>query len=184
MPRSFYLKKKKVFNPRQAGGFLTPPSGFHRYLKKQTAALRAAILGYVLIHLFHTLCENFRPRSLKVRLPGYVKWLHLRKTLNARHRFIATLNDRSPRNFQRLIAATVSIKRSSRNIEIGDLRSGQFCDVSIISQWEKHERHLFWTKAIRNILKHRVTGRLHLTMNWNVATSDPLLMLPRSYQVM
>ena len=27
--------------------------------------------------------------------------------------------------------------------DIGDLRSGQFCDLSIISQWEKNERRLF-----------------------------------------
>ena len=35
-------------------------------------------------HLFCT-CENFRPRSLKVRSPGHLKWPHLRKSLSACH---------------------------------------------------------------------------------------------------
>ena len=35
------------------------------------------------------------------------------------------------------IFVMVSIKCISRNFDIGDLRSGQFCDLSIISQWEK-----------------------------------------------
>ena len=43
-----------------------------------------------------------------------------------------------------------------------------------ISQWEKIERRLFWTKTIRNTLKHRFTGRLD-TMNPNIATSDSSL---------
>ena len=39
------------------------------------------------IYLLRTLCENFIPRSLKVRSPGHVKWPHLRKGLNARHSY-------------------------------------------------------------------------------------------------
>ena len=38
------------------------------------------------------------------------------------------------RNFQRLISVTVSIKYLSLNLDIGDLRSGQFCDLSIIQR--------------------------------------------------
>ena len=45
-------------------------------------------------------------------------------------------------------------------VDIGDLGSGQFCDLFIISQWEKIERRLLWTKTTRNTLKHRVTGKL------------------------
>ena len=46
-------------------------------------------------------------------------------------------------------------------------RSGQFCDLSIISQWKKIER----MKIIRNTLKHRLTGRIDTT-NRNIAASD------------
>ena len=84
----------------------------------------------------------------------------------------ATPTEQLPWNFQRLLQTTVSIKCISQNFDIGDLRSGQFCDLSIISQWEKNERRLFWKKTIRNTLKHRVTGRLD-TLSRNIATSDP-----------
>ena len=45
-------------------GCLNTPSGF---------------LVYLFMHLFRKRCENFRPRSLKVRSPGHVKSPHLRK---------------------------------------------------------------------------------------------------------
>ena len=37
-------------------------------------------------NLFHT-CDNFRPRSLKVRSPGHAKGPHLIKSLNASHSY-------------------------------------------------------------------------------------------------
>ena len=80
--------------------------------------------------------------------------------------------DRLPWNFPRLISTTLSLKSVSRNFDIGDPRSGQFCDFSIISQWEKIEMLLFWTKTIWNTLKHRFIGRVD-TLNRNIATSDP-----------
>ena len=52
------------------------------------------------------------------------------------------------------------------------LRSSQFCDLSIISQWEKNERRLFCTKTIQNTLKHRVTGGID-TLSRNIVTGDP-----------
>ena len=61
---------------------------------------------------------------------------------------------------------------SSENFDFGDTRSGQFCDLSIISQWEKSERRLFWRKTTCNTLKHQITGRLD-TLSWNIATNDP-----------
>ena len=125
-------------------------------------------LAHLFTHLFHRLCENFRPRPLKVRSPGHVKWPHFRKVCML---VIATPTDWSHRNFQRLIPVVVSIKRISRNFYIGNLRSEQFCDLSIISQWEKNERH-FFNKTIRNTLKHQITGRLD-TLSRNIATSGP-----------
>ena len=85
---------------------------------------------------------------------------------------IASSNGQSPWNFQRLISVTVSIKCISRNLYISGPASGQFCDFSIISQWEKFETHLFWTKTIRNAHKRQVTGRLDI-LNRNIATSNP-----------
>ena len=84
----------------------------------------------------------------------------------------ATPTERFSWNFQRLLQTRVSIKCISQNFNIGDLRSGQFCDLSIISQWEKNERRLFWTKTIQNTLKHRLRGRID-TLSRNITTHDP-----------
>ena len=85
-------------------------------------------------------------------------------------------NDRSTWNFQQLISVTVSIKCISGNFDIDNIRSGQFCDLSIISQWEKIEWRLFRTKTIHNTLNHLVgdIGMYVLdTLSRNIATSDP-----------
>ena len=44
-------------------------------------------LAHLITHLFRTYCENFRPRSRKVRSPDHVKWPHLTKSLNVRQRY-------------------------------------------------------------------------------------------------
>ena len=67
----------------------------------------------------------------------------------------------------------MSIKCKSQHFDIGGIRSGQFCDRSIISEWEKIEKRLFWTKTILSTLKQRVTGRID-TQNRKIVTSDPL----------
>ena len=54
------------------GGMLRPPLRF---------------LAHLIIHLFRTCCENFRPRSRKVRSPNHVKWPHLIKSLNVLQRY-------------------------------------------------------------------------------------------------
>ena len=36
----------------------------------------AAFSAHLVIHLFHTCCENFRPGLRKARSPGHVKWPH------------------------------------------------------------------------------------------------------------
>ena len=181
-PKS-YLKLIKIhifrrwpvtFNPRRAGGgaiLRSHPQVFHKYLKNGSAKRRC--FSYTCsAHLFRTCCENFRPRSLTVRSLGHVKWPSSEKVWMLVSRHIATSNARSPWNFQRLISVAVSIKRLSRNLNFRDPRSDQCCDLSIISQCDKNERRLFWKKTIRNILKHRVTGRLD-TLSRNIATSDP-----------
>ena len=66
-----------------------------------------------------------------------------------------------------LISVKVSIKCIYRNFNIGDPRSSQFCVLSIISQWEKSERH-FERKTFET--QHRFTGILD-TLSQNIATS-------------
>ena len=60
-----------VINPRRAGVF-GHPEGFRSYLKKWRRSA-PPFMTRLFIHLFRTCCKNFRPRSLKVRSPGYVK---------------------------------------------------------------------------------------------------------------
>ena len=85
-----------------------------------------------------------RPRSLKVTSPGHVKWSHLITSLNARHSYIPA--KRLPWNFQRLIRIAVCSKCIYQKFYIGDLRSGQFCDLFIISQWGDIEWRIFGRK--------------------------------------
>ena len=68
--------------------------------------------------------------------------------------FIATPNNTSSKNFQRLILVIVSMKCISRNFDIGALKLGQFCDLSIISQLKKIESHLL----DENHSKHSLIG--------------------------
>ena len=57
---------------------------------------------------------------------------------------------------------------SSDFLNICDLRSGQFCDCSIIRQWEKIEMRLFWTNVDLHPLKHRFIGK-NDTLNRKIA---------------
>ena len=71
-------------------GVWTPPSGFSKMSQKQWRGAPPFLI-YLFTLLFRT-CENFRPRSLKVKSPGHVKWPHHRKK---RMVVIATLNKHS-----------------------------------------------------------------------------------------
>ena len=99
---------------------------------------------------FSQISQTRRLRWLKVSSPGHFKWPHLIKSLNAR---LSSPNDLSHWNFQRLVSVPVSMKCI---FYIGDLRSSQFYDLSIISQWEKNERCLFWTKTFEALSNIRV----------------------------
>ena len=59
-------------NPRRPGGCLNTPSGFSQIAGKRRRGA-PPFLAQLFIHLSRTLCENFGPRSLMVRSPGYVK---------------------------------------------------------------------------------------------------------------
>ena len=134
-------------------------------------------LAHLFIYLFRTCSENFRPRSLKVRSPGHVKWPHLRKRFNARHSYTEWLFIK----LLWLISLTVSIK-----CILGILISVTQCQVNFatapseISQWEKMKRRLFLDKTL---LKHSQTSGC--SSNWHPESEycDQLLllMLPRSF---
>ena len=84
----------------------------------------------------------------------------------------ATRTERLIWNFQCYIQVQVPIKCISQHFDIGDLRSGQFCDLAIISQWEKIEKRLFLAKTVLNTLKHRITEHIG-TLNRIITTCDP-----------
>ena len=83
---------------------------------------------------------------------------------------IATPNDRSPRNFQRLISVMLSMKCISRNFYIDDQVRSIMRPLHYKSMGE-NVRSLLWTKAIRNALKNRVTGRIDSQSRY-IAISD------------
>ena len=53
-------------------------------------------------------------------------------------------------NFQNVMSSSLPTKRISQIFNIGDIRSGHFCDLPIISQWSKKSTplYLLWRKHI------------------------------------
>ena len=100
---------------------------------EKTPFLTRAVFCIPSHNQFRTLPENFSTRSSQVRLPDQVKWPCLKKYLGfSRDYSFWDINI----NVQELIRAAVPTTLISRNFDFGDLRSGQFCDFTIIRQWE------------------------------------------------
>ena len=158
----------EMFNPRRAGGVLTPPSGFSQISKKGSTERHRFWHTYLYIASAHIVKISDRGHSTS----GHQITPSDLTSEKVRMLVIATANDRSLRNFQILISVAVSMKCVSRNFGVGNLRSGQFYDLSIASQREKNEGRLLWTKTIRNTLKHRTKGSLD-TLSQYIATSNP-----------
>ena len=78
------LMDKHITSAR--GCLNTSPSGFSHTSKKQWHSV-LPFFAHLFIHLFCTLWWKFRPRPLKVRSPGHVKWPHRRKSSNACHNY-------------------------------------------------------------------------------------------------
>ena len=55
------------------------------------------------------------------------------------NRATATMFQGKLRTFRNMMRSPVPTKRISRIFDIGDLRSGHFCDLPIISQWAKNQ---------------------------------------------
>ena len=136
-------------------------------------------LAHLITHFFRT-CENFRVRSLNIRSPGHVKWPHLRKSWNARHSYTEWLitlklsaND----------ILTGSIKCVSRNLNIGDPKSVQLCDLFIA--WvngRKLKRACFGRKPFETLSNIGLQLELHPESEY--CDQLPILMSPMSFQVM
>ena len=134
----FYRRR---FNPHRAvgGGGWTSPSGFSQ--------ICAAVCGTPVFTSFPHIWK-FQTQVTQGQVTRSGQVTSPQKKIGML--VIAISNDRTPWNFQRLISLKVSLKCLYPNFNIGDLTSGQICDFPIISQWEKNERHLFWTKNIQN----------------------------------
>ena len=88
-------------------------------------------------HLFRNFCENFDPRPCEVRSPGQVKWPNYKITFPSRHGYNVSGKVMKLSEYDEVISAYKTY--ISDFFYIGDLRSGHFCDLPIISQWAKNQ---------------------------------------------
>ena len=133
--------------------------------------------------MFRICCENCRPMSLKVRLPGHVKWPHLIKRLNARHSYAKWT-----------IALKLSAIVTSNSIykmfysPIPEFWYSWFKTRSIL--WPPHYKSMGenWKAPLldENHSKHSQMSSYRNSWNPELENLDqkPLLMFPRSFQVM
>ena len=105
-----------------------------RLLRLLTHAVLPPFLAHLILHLFRIGCQNFSSRSSKVRSPGQVKWPNLRENSSTSPCYIYWPIALKLSGFVRVTGYKKCI---SRIFDIYDLRSSQFCDLPIISQWEK-----------------------------------------------
>ena len=123
-------------NLRPAGGCLNTPLRFFADSKKTAAGSAAGFSP--------TLSPIFLPTFVKVSILGHVRSGHqvrssdhtLQKLYN---RAPATVFEGKLWNFRNMIRSSVPTKCISRIFDIGDLRSGHFRDLPIISQWAKNK---------------------------------------------
>ena len=81
-----YRRKTTLTGTLPGERCLDTTSDFSQISKKRQRSA-PPFLAQLFMHLFCTCCKNFRTRSHKVRSPGHVKWLHIRKSLNDRHSY-------------------------------------------------------------------------------------------------
>ena len=73
-------------------------------------------------------------------------------------RVTSTVVERGSWNFQKTYLSYVPTKRISRIFYFGDLRSGHFSDLPIISQWGKIQLPLKAIQITQNVQKHGIIG--------------------------
>ena len=147
-----------AISEKPQGGVQTPPAGRRltrallgrgrlnaplRFFadSENTAARSAAGFSPTLPPCFFpNFCENFDPKSCKVRSPGQVKWRNYKITFQSRHGYNVSGKDMKLSEYDEVhTIPSVPTKRISWIFYIGDLRSGHFCEFPIISQWAKNQ---------------------------------------------
>ena len=119
------------------GDYGPPPSVFVNLRKWRSVA--SPILAWLCHHQYRTLCENFNPRSYKVRSRGHITYPRLQRHFG---RFVVLpkpqwMAERPEHQIMmRTLMSTVCMPQI---LDVCDLRSCRFCDLPISSQWEKIE---------------------------------------------
>ena len=136
-----FLKVHGV-NPRPAGGFERPPP--LRFFEDSENMPKGFHPPYP--HVFRNFCKNFDPMSCKVRSPGQVKWPNYIITFQSRHGYNVSGKVMKLSEYEEVISA---YKTFILDFDIGDLRSGHFCDLPIISQWAKNQpRYIYFGASL------------------------------------
>ena len=138
--------------------FKRPPAVFPVCQKRRRVAPPNFV--YLITVLFYTMLRILKFVLGQVRSGHQVRPSDLTSQKVCRH-VTSTVFKRTRWNFHDYIRAPeLRFKFLSRNFHIGDFGSCHYCRFAIISQWEKIERRLFWTKTILNTLEHQATGKL------------------------
>ena len=142
------------------------PSVFQIARKRRRTA--PPFLVHLIMHLFRICGEDFRPRSRKVRppLPGYVKWPHIRKSLNVRQSYT---------DWTIVYSFSDNTRNSVYKMNISEFwyqwpKVRSICDH--YKSMEKNEKHLPLTKTILYTLKHRITEIIDI-LNRKIASNEP-----------
>ena len=125
------------------------PSGFSRIGGKRRRAAPPFFFQHLLRIELHTLCKNLNPRAPKVRSPGQVKVKNGFLTLRLRSGHTRYPIGFKPSVFHKI---TDTYKFLSRIFDICHQRSGQFRDLTIISQWAKIPNRSYWMIMRQNHL--------------------------------
>ena len=150
------------------GGWTLPPWGFSRQLKNGGVQRR---------RFLHSCSDNSSATFLKILGPGHQRSGHQVRSSNPTsekndNRVTATVVERKIWNFHDLVYYQVPTTCISRIFYIGDLRSGQFRDLPIISQWGKNSNASNTDQICSNCSKPR-SIRLLLMTSVQLCICDP-----------
>ena len=127
------------FNLRTDGGGLVPAP--LRFFMNSGKPLRVAPrnFAWLFIYQFCVLCVSGDLVPFKVRSPGHLEWLDVKSLFHIYRCARDAVDDRKFWNSVDGVRPQVPTICISRIFPIGDLRSGQFCDLAIVRQWEKNQ---------------------------------------------
>ena len=115
---------------RRGGGRLDAPPPPQFFFAKMAAQRR---------HFWNTCSDIFSAHCVKILAPGHVRSGHKASSRDPTSEKVwsrakVTVFVQSTSNFLTCVRGWIPTKRISRFFRIGDLRSGQFCDLPILSQ--------------------------------------------------